>query len=171
LTDEQKKEMNKITEEMKGEFDKLIMEIAVCGSERLPSMYEPLRGKSFASQEEFRKALEEARKADAMPSAARLKQFADFLERGTKFATLLQTRLMDVLTDEQLIKMQEILDATPQFAKKRIAELKALRTLAKLSPTYVPGPDSWRPGDPVPKEFMQERQRSRFSKNVNESVP
>jgi len=164
LTEEQKKEMDKITEEMKAEFDKLILEVAIDGAEQMSSQYELLRGKSFASEEEFQKASEKAREAANVPSEARRKKFLDHLERGTKFVTLLQTRLMDVLTDEQLDKMQKILDETPMFAKKVIAGIKMQRAIQQLSPTYVPGPDSWRPGDPLPEKFKQERQqqRSRF---------
>ena len=169
LTDEQKKEMNKITEEMKTEYDKLIIEALVWDSERISSMYEPLRGKSFASQEEFQKACEEARKTweatVARSSEAQHKKFVEHMKRGIEFTTLLQTRLMNVLTDEQLDKMQTILDETPMFAKKIIATIKIMQAAAKLSPTYVPGPDSWRPGDPVPEQFKEERQRSRFSEN------
>ena len=86
----------------------------------------------------------------------------DLRDRGTKFATLLQNRLMNVLTDEQLVKMQDILDATPEFAKKLLAEHRAQREAAQQSPTYIPGPDSWRPGDPMPMQIREERQRSRF---------
>jgi len=163
LTDEQKEEMNKIADEMKAEYDSLIIETLVSESEQLFSKYESLRGQSFASLEEFQKARNAAREsANTVPIETQRKHFVEHMERGIKFTTLLQTRLMNVLTDEQLLKMQEILDDTPKFAKRMIASFKMIRMAAQLSPTYVPGPDSWRPGDPLPKQFMEERKVRRF---------
>ena len=166
LTDEQKKEMKKIADEMKPEYDKFVLEILAYESEQIFSKSELLRGKSFASLEEFYKARNGIRAVNAaVPSEVQRKRFVEQMERGIKFVTLLQTRLMDVLTDEQLDKMQTILDETPKFAKNKIAAFKMMRAAAKLSPTYVPGPDSWRPGDPVPAQFREERKRSRFSQD------
>ena len=161
LTDEQKEEMNKITGELKAEFDRLTMEAAVLAAERNVSTYKMLQGKSFASREEFNKSLNEIHR-QFVPSEAMRKKSSDLQEQGAKLVTLLQTRLMTVLTDEQLDKMQKILNETPEFAKKFLAEFKAKQEEEKKSPGYVPGPDSWRPGDPVPEQFKQERQRSRF---------
>jgi hypothetical protein len=167
LTEDQKKEMNKITDELKAEFDRLTMEEATLKSERMVSMYGVLKGKSFASQNEFQKAMSDVRR-QYVPSAAMRKKGVDLQERGTKFVTLLQTRLIDVLTDEQLDKMQKILNETPAGAKKLITMFKTERETAKKSPGYVPGPDSWRPGDPVPAQFKEERRRNRFPRNGSE---
>ena len=64
---------------------------------------------------------------------------------------------MNVLTDAQLDKMAQILNETPEFAKWALAQAKAQQEAAKKSPSYVPGPDSWRPGDPLPVQFKEER--------------
>jgi len=166
LTDEQKEEMNKITDEMKAEFDRLTMEEAKLKGERMMATYGLLEGKSFASHEEFQKARQEVI-SQYVPSEAIRKRYNDLREQGIKFTTLLQNRLMDVLTDEQLVKMQEILDATPEFAKQMIAQFKAGQEEAKKSPTYIPGPDAWRPGDPMPMQIKEERQRGRFPRGEN----
>jgi hypothetical protein len=171
LTEDQKKEMNKITDELKVEFDRLALEEAKLKSERLLStpgalLMEKVRENSFASQEEFKKALSDARH-QTVPSEEMRKKYVDLRERGTKLVTSLQARLMDVLTDAQLDKMQKILDETPRFAKQMIAQSKAQQA-QKKSPQYVPGPDSWRPGDPVPVQFKEERRRNRFPRNGSE---
>ena len=169
LTEEQKEEMNKITKEMKAEFDQLVLEIAIYESGERQSRYETLRGKSFASKEEFWKARSEAaRTVTPQSRESQRKNFADWSERGIKLATTLQSRLMNVLTDEQLDEMQKILDETPMFVKKFIAGFKMLQAAAKMSPGYVPGPDSWRPGDPLPVQFKEERKTGRFPR-VNQS--
>jgi hypothetical protein len=159
LTDDQKKEMNKIADEMKAEFDRLTLEEAMLKSERLAATYGSLRGQTFASQEEFQKAQQDVHR-QYVPSEELRKRYSDLRERGTKLTTTLQNRLMNVLTDEQLDKMQKILDETPEFAKKMIAQFKGQQEAQEKSPQYVPGPDSWRPGDPVPVQFKEERQRT-----------
>jgi len=161
LTEEQKKEMEKITDTMKAEFERLTLEDATLGAERTAIIFRTLQGKSFDSYDEFQKSLMDAFRQH-VPSEAARKKGVDIQERGIKLTTLLQSRLMNVLTDEQLDKMQKILDETPEFAKKLIAEMKAQREEQKKSPVYVPGPDSWRPGMPMPGQFKEERQTGRF---------
>ena len=164
LTDDQKKEMNKITDEMKAEYDRLTQEAATLKAERLAATYQSLQGKVFTSQADFDKALQDVHR-QYVPSEEILKKYKDLRERGTKFTTLLQTRLMDVLTDEQLDKMAQILAETPKFIKKVRAEFQANQKAQQKLPTYVPGPDSWRPGDPVPEKFKEERKAGRFPRS------
>jgi hypothetical protein len=161
LTDEQKKEMNRISDELEAEYDHLIREDAALKVERLFAPLESLKEKTFTSREEFQKSLQDARR-QVVPSEALRKKQNDLQEQGKKIAVLLRDRLMNVLTDEQLDKMQQIMDDTPEFAKKVLAEIKSGREAQAKSPTYVPGPDSWRPGTPVPTEFKAERKRGRF---------
>ena len=169
LTEEQKKEMQEIADELKAEFDSLTREAAALHAEQRLSAVALLEGKSFASMEEFNTARNDAMR-QYVPSEAMRKKIADLRERGKKFVATLQNRLMDVLTDAQLDKMQKILDETPEFAKKIIAQFKATREVQEKSPVYVPGPNSWRPGDPIPESYRIERnERSRFSRETKKS--
>ena len=166
LTDGQKKAMSKIADELKVEFDRLTLEAASLKAERLAITHGTLQGKSFTSRDEFHKAISEAHR-QFVPSEAMRKKSNDLGEQGTKLMTLLQTRFMNVLTDEQLDKMQKILDEAPAFAKNMIAVFKMRQAAARLSPTYIPGPDAWRPGDPMPGRIIEERQRGRFPRGEN----
>ena len=157
LTEEQKKEMKEIADELKAEFDNLTMEAATLKADRLMSAYKSLQGKSFDSMEEFNKVRNDAVR-QYVSDEEMSKRGADLVMRGTRLVKTLQTRLMDVLTDEQLVKMQKILDETPEFAKNLLAQMKAGRVEQEKSPIYVPGPDSWRPGMPMPVEFKEQRQ-------------
>jgi len=161
LTADQKKEMNEIADEMKAEYERLVREAAALKAERIVSTYKMLEGKTFASQEEFHRSLNDIHRQFVYPEAMR-KKSEDLRERGTKLTTLLQNRLMNVLTDEQLDKMQKIMDEPPGFIKKFLTQAKSHRTAQEKSPTYVPGPDSWRPGDGAPAEFKEERKRRPF---------
>ena len=161
LTDEQKKEMNRIADEMKAEYEGLIREVTTLKAERIVSTYGLLKGKTFTSREEFDKSLRDIHR-QYVPSEETRKKNKDLQERGTKFTSLLQNRLMNVLTDEQLDMMQKIMDESPRFVRQRLVRFKAEREGQSKSPTYTPGPDSWRPGDPLPAQFKEERKRRPF---------
>ena len=168
LTDEQKKEMDKIVSEIKPEYDRLIKEFIMLEIEEMYSMRRnELKGKTFDSLEELHKCFGEIHRRRVMANPDGGKRGMEFMERGTKLATLLQDRMMNVLTDEQLDKMQEILDETPESIKKFLVRVKAMRELQKKLPVYVPGPDAWRPGDPMPLQIKEERQRGRFPRGEN----
>jgi len=164
LTDDQKEEMNQIAQEMEAEFDRLTMEQALFKSERLVAMYGSLREKSYTSIEEFNESLQNLQRL-FVPSETLRKKGEDLHARGTRFVTLLQHRLMNVLTDEQLDKMQKILDETPDLIKRLIASRRAARESQEKAPGYVPGADSWRPGMPLPVEFKEERRTGRFPRS------
>ncbi|MDR3232657.1 MAG: hypothetical protein LBT46_03140 [Planctomycetaceae bacterium] len=167
LTDEQKKEMEKITAGMKEEYVRLVTENAALKSERIQDIYKTLEEEykktPFASREEFNKKRNEAFQK-YKPDETLKKKYRDSTERGIKLVTLLKTRLMNVLTDEQLDKMQKIMDETPEYAKKLLAMVQKKREMELKSGDYVPGPDSWRPGDGTPKDFKDERKLKTFPK-------
>jgi hypothetical protein len=164
LTDEQKQEMNLIADEMKAEFDRLTLEEALLKGERLAATYGLLQGKSFASRDEFQKSRRDVLR-QYVPSEAMRKKSKDLQEQGTKMTTLLKNRLMNVLTDEQLDKMQKIMDESPEYVKKILAEFKARREAQQKSPDYIPGPDSWHPGDPLPVQFKEQRRVRGFPRS------
>ena len=124
-----------------------------------------LHGKTFASLEELHKSFGEIHSRYAMANPDGGKRGREFYERGTKLVTLLQDRMMNVLADEQLDRMQEIMDETPASIKRFLAGVKAMRELQKKLPVYTPGPDSWRPGMPLPEQFKIERRTGRFPRS------
>ena len=166
LTDEQKKEMDEIIGEMKPQYDRLVLEFLTLESEiEYAQMRSEIKGKTFASLEELHKSFGEIRSRYAMANPDGNKRSREFYERGTKFATLLQDRMMNVLTDEQLDRMQVVLDETPNSIKRFLAGVKAMRELQKMLPAYAPGPDSWRPGMPLPVLFKEERRTGNFPRS------
>jgi len=168
LTEEQKNEMEKITDAMKAEFEPLVLEAATLKADRIVAVYGSLKGKSFASYDEYQKANDESFRQYVSSESFRKKNL-DVQERGVKLVTLLQNRLMNVLTDEQLDKMQKIMDEAPMFAKQFIARFKMQQIqqgFQKTAPTYTPGPDSWRPGMPMPVQFKEQRKSGNFPRNV-----
>ncbi|MDR0870520.1 MAG: hypothetical protein LBN39_06970 [Planctomycetaceae bacterium] len=160
LSDEQKKQMSEIKEEMEKEFDKLLDESMDLRQERFREsakyLAETFKDQKPASRDDVLKAHSEGiSKADK--NEALKKRYAEHNKRGSDFANRLKFCLMDVLTDEQLDKMQDLQDNAPNFVKKMLAGMKQEREVKEKKGQYVPGPDSWKPGDGTPKDFKEER--------------
>lgn len=169
LTDEQRRDMEAIKKEMEPEFNQLVDEAMEVRREQFQLMIKELiemnKTKPFENDEQMSKAMRpamgKARENKELQKKQRLNS-----EKGQKFATLFKSRLMNVLTDEQLDKIQKIIDDSPEFIKKLLAEMNARRKAMEKEGQFVPGPDSWRPGDGAPEEFKLKRQ-GRFPKKTN----
>jgi len=80
---------------------------------------------------------------------------------GKQFSEQFKTKMFDVLTDEQWIRLQKLIDNPPEYAKTFLNQLKEMKKVWAL------GPGSWKPGDPVPEEYRQQRNRDSFPRPVN----
>jgi hypothetical protein len=89
---------------------------------------------------------------------------------GKAFATKFRIKMFDVLTDEQWARLQKLVDDPPEHAKTIRKKLKAESDEADKKEAWTPGPNSWRPGDPVPEEYRQQRneRRGRFPRGESE---
>ena len=168
LTDEQKEQMAAVKKEMEPEFEKLLDEMMELRKEELKLMVETMTADIQESKpesvEEIMKAMRTASQKSSNNESLR-KKYRENKERGSKFAARLKAKLMNVLTDEQLDKMQKMLDDTPDFAKKMLAGMRKSREALEKSDKWQPGPDSWRPGDGTPEEFKLERKKGAFPKS------
>ena len=165
LTDEQKEEMEAIKQEMMSEFDLLVDEAMSQRREffkvMIESVVEANQETPLTSWDEVSKAMAQgAVKAGEKPEFRQRHQ--EFNKKGQSFATRFRDRLMNVLTDEQLDEMQRIMDESPDFVKQMIQVGKQQREAMEQSGQYIPGPNSWRPGDGAPADFKMERQEQRF---------
>jgi Ni/Co efflux regulator RcnB len=83
-------------------------------------------------------------------------------ETGKGLANQLKFKMFDVLTDEQWKRMIDLIDNPPDYVKKLLAERRKAREAAANQTAnkpgeWMPGPNSWRPGDPVPEQYRQQR--------------
>ncbi len=167
LSEEQRAEMEAIRQEMEPEFEALLDESMSVKKEYLKLMTDELaaanKEQPFASSDEVFKAMRPAGEK-ASKNENLIRKQREVAEKGKKFATRIKENLMNVLTDEQLDRMQRILDETPEFAKKMLAGMRQQREAAEKSGQWSPGPGSWRPGDGMPDEFKKQRQQGRFPK-------
>jgi Ni/Co efflux regulator RcnB len=72
------------------------------------------------------------------------------------------TKMFDVLTDEQWARLQKLIDNPPEHAKAYAKKLKEqMGESEKTGGAWQPGPNSWRPGDPIPEQYRQQREEQR----------
>ena len=167
LTDAQRQEMKRIKEELEPEFERNL-EIYVEGMMALRSVEvavsEPFSGEDFAAADDNqrREMAEKAMAARARalrenPESRRIME--EIQSSSREFATLFKTRMFDVLTDEQWQRLQDLIDNPPPHARILIAKLREQRgeTEENKSDVWVPGPHSWRPGNPIPESYRQQR--------------
>ena len=89
--------------------------------------------------------------------------------RGKQYAAQFKTKMLDVLTDEQWLRLQNMIDNPSGLVKMMLEKTKAWR---KKKEAWAPGPNSWRPGDPIPEGYRQQRQeRGRFPRPTDNQSP
>jgi hypothetical protein len=166
LSDEQRKQMEIVKQDMKEEFEALLDELMKLKTEQRREMVNLLTqslGEDFSglSEKDFNNKIR-----DAAEKAGKNEKIRKKIEEKTglaqKFAATLKIRLMNVLTDEQLDKMQEIIDNKPDFIVSMLDKMNKQRLEREKKKQWDISPDVWRPGDGVPKQFKKERQNRQF---------
>jgi len=178
LCDEQKELLDEIKREMEPKFETLVDRFHALHWKQMLGIYEDehIEKLSAASDhEERQKLLEEIQskiRAELQPEKNAV------MESCRKLVNELTIRMFDVLTDEQWMRLQELINNPPDYAK---AWLKKRKELAGESEeheaseedakpgVWIPGPGAWKPGDSViPEQYRQERNtRSRFPRGEN----
>ena len=159
LSDEQKEEMAAIKKQADEEYEKWLDEAAEIQLDYLGSITETLKNINketpFTDSQELTKKLREAEKTcDNEEIKKRRKALS---EKFQELADRTHTNLMNVLTDEQLDKMTSLLASAPDFIRKNLEQVRQIEEDNKKSDDWIPGPDSWRPGDGTPEEFKRNR--------------
>jgi Ni/Co efflux regulator RcnB len=161
LTDAQKQEMQKIKKELEPEFEKNL-EIIANGQVILSTIDRELRKGSLDIEEQNRSY----QKLKELPEYKRIMAEKRNIEKA--FSAKFRTRMFDVLTDEQWARLQNLIDNPPRHALVFLDKLRERRGESEKADGWQPGPNSWRPGDPIPEEYRQERNtRKRFPREEN----
>jgi len=177
LTDAQKWQMEEIKNELDAEFEKTLddfvtyqmmlrdMIIDELGKQGIEAVKSGM-SQQEAAQERARVYSELSKKSLAAMSKLaedpEYKKIQEALQSKTKaFSTQFRTRLYDVLTDEQWVRLQELIDNPPEHAKALLKKLREQRGEAEKTGAWSPGPGSWQPGDPIPGAYRIERETRR----------
>ena len=102
----------------------------------------------------------------------------ELLARGTRdpafdraFATQFQVKMLDVLTDEQWVRIQNLVDNPPEYVNvflRNVQENIERQRRESEGDAWQPGPGSWQPGMAIPEEYRERRNLDRrFPRPVN----
>jgi uncharacterized protein (DUF1778 family) len=169
LSDAQKKQLVAIKKAMEPEFDKLIDQYLDGHMKFSEAMDKELEGKfeGVTTSEEQQRIVDKAQDKIRKSNPEHQRAMHDVMESGKKLAENLKIKMFDVLTDEQWNRMVDLIDNPPDYAKKMIAQLREHLGVNDSKPgEWAPGPNSWRPGDPIPEGYRQQRSEGRFPRNV-----
>ncbi|MDR3198522.1 MAG: hypothetical protein LBU34_11700 [Planctomycetaceae bacterium] len=166
LSDEQRKQMETVKQNMNAEFETLLDELMKLKTEQRREMVNQLTQSlgediSGLSEKDFNNKIREAAEKAGKNETIR-KKIEEKTELAQKFAVTLKIRLMNVLTDEQLDKMQEIINSKPDFIVSLLDKMNKQRLEREKKKQWDISPDVWRPGDGVPEQFKKERQNRQF---------
>ena len=162
LTDTQRQQMEQIKKALEPEFEKVLEEF-VNGQLTLINMLID----AFDKQEEHTVMCDEVKQAlvkKLMAESPAYKRISNEIQSSSMtFSTQFRTQMFDVLTDEQWTRLQELVDNPPPHARIFIAKLREQRGESQENEddVWIPGPGSWRPGDPIPEAYRQQRNLDR----------
>ena len=167
LSAEQKKQLDGIKKELEPDFEKNVDKMADAQARFMSKFQEELadRLEGVTDPEEIKRISQEVAKKirDADPDAKKLED--ELRESGKAFANKLKFKMFDVLTDEQMERMADLIDNPPDYIKKGLARIrKEMGTdEAEESGEWKPGINSWKPGDPIPEEYLEQRKERKKS--------
>ena len=177
LTDEQKIQMETLKRELEPDFGKIVEEFVVAEDAIQQWKFDMFEEIGLKFDENGRLVDENGKSLENDPEAAKKKmelmekKFAENVEMRTRMEKLserasgfmrgFQFKMLDVLTDEQLLKMQQIIANPPEYVKKVRNKLQTERAerQKQSKDNWQPGPNSWQPGDPIPVEYIEQRQQ------------
>jgi peroxiredoxin len=163
ISDAQKEQFGKIRQKMEPDFDKLIdkhSELGLTFSQKTFEELDKLNG--ISDMMEWENALQEIQSKIRTSDREVLRITNEFEKSGKELADKLKIEMFDVLTDEQWKRMVDLIDNPPDYVKAILKKLQERRGVSG------PGPNSWKPGDPIPEGYRQQRREGRFPR-VNQS--
>ena len=188
LTDDQRQHMEEIKNELEPEFERLVADYASGTMVVMRKLFEELDrdggldfninpedpdGMQERVMQEHIRAMQERMQAamrrlmDEDPEFRRVSEAMQ--SQGVEFTTQFRIRMFDVLTDEQWDRLQDLIDNPPESARILLRLMREQRgeggeseEASEQPGVWQPGPDSWRPGMPLPEQYRQQRQQRRF---------
>jgi len=154
LTEEQRQMIETIKKEFEPEFEKMLDDYL---SDRNREMWRVHQ--NFAAQigDNHYQRVHNRLMAENPAYRRHHEEIAAHRER---FESQFMVKVFDVLDDNQWNRLQDLIDNPPEYLaafRNRLAEEAAAR-----GQMWQPGPDSWRPGMPVPESYRQQRNERRF---------
>ena len=169
LTDVQRQQMREVQKELEPEFEKnleIMVDAMTISQNKFDTEIKKQGGfKNITNPEAMREKMQTISKK-LMAEDPEFKRLRDeTLSLSRAFSTQFRTKMFDVLTDEQWFRLQNFIDNPPDYAAVLRKKLKEQRGESdeskKQSDVWIPGPNSWQPGVPIPEAYRQERNERR----------
>jgi len=178
LTDAQGEQMEQIKHELEPEFERHL-EIYVEGNgilfdRSIEAFHEAARAEREARlRGEDTQGISAIQRRILMEDTEYQRALDEVYSSARAFARLFTTRVFEILNNEQRRRLQGLINNPPLHVRLHIQRLRREQwgqheegeragTAAGVGrEIWVPGPDAWRPGDPIPVQ-LEERERSRF---------
>ena len=171
LSDDQKKQLDAIRQEIEPEFEKyVIRQVAVDSRSNAKNVELADELKTMTDQAAKERLISDTTKRIWVELQPEQSELRDTLKDLTNN---LNSRMFDVLTDAQWMRLQDLIDNPPDYVKRWIARYReyheAMERNNASTGTWIPGPGAWQPGSSViPEQYRQER-NSRFPRGENPS--
>jgi hypothetical protein len=140
----------------------------------IDEMFAPGQGDTEEERQKKRKERQEKMEAiqKKLKEDPEYKKVSDQLQtQGKAFSTKFNTKIFDILTDEQWARLQKLIDNPPEYAKVFGKKMKEQQGKGEKSDSWAPGPNSWQPGKPIPEEYRQWRNTGgRFPRGTAEKA-
>ena len=166
LTDEQKSQMKEIQAEMEAEFKQTTKDLNDAQWKAMDGLYKQMKadGVKVSNMEElFEKTEEAAKKLNKKLGRDFRFVEKEKYDKAQEFVKQFKFRMYDVLTDDQMSKMWDLINKPPKYMEKVIERLKKSYAKRSQSTGWQPGPDSWKPGDAIPADYIEHR-KAKFPK-------
>jgi len=153
LSDKQKGQLEAIKKELRPEFEKNV--------DKFVEKQMTLRQKNEALGEVTNPAEKEKIRAEVNKLH---QEISDMITSANQLVVdKMKFKMFDVLTDEQMERLGKLIDDPPDHIKKIFERLNQ-GTAPLNTSEWRPGPDSWKPGDGVPADYLKyiEERKARF---------
>jgi Ni/Co efflux regulator RcnB len=168
LTDEQKQQMDKIKKELESEFEQTIENYATGRLFMEKRVLDEFEKEGITNKDLMAEGVAAVMKKEGemrrklMESDPEFKKiYEEIQSRGKLFSTKLKMKMFDVLTDDQWERLQKLVDSPPGYAQMLGKKWREWMGESEKTEAWQPGVHSWKPGDAIPEEYRQERNKRR----------
>lgn len=166
LSDDQRKHLDRIQKELEPEFEKKI-DRSFDSQMKIRNKIDEYQDRNeidvdWSKPVESSLIMEEIEKKVLAENPDLRKELNESLDDLQTFTTRLKFQMFDVLTDEQMDRMSELINNPPDYIRKIRDRMRAYNKQRRGSSLAGFDIDVWKPGDPIPEEYIQKRKSGRF---------
>lgn len=164
LSEEQKKQLEGIKKKMEPDFEKVMGEVMEAQFRNMDKIYDMLdkEGGEIKDVKTFQEKLVAAAKKLNETDEAVKKENEELKKKARAFTTRLRFEMYDVLTDEQMAKLEQLVDHPPEYVAKFLKKIKERFGQQGQADPSQSMMDVWKPGEAIPEEYKQKRKRKSF---------